>query len=164
MRDHCRARPAHGMTEACPPLLQKTQPLQSPPFLQDTLLREKLPRLLWVKGVQAEAQHQQVQTTLPPGRVVLRRQLCPTASRLHWSNQVASSYVGCASVRLQTGGFLGDGQTPEERQRPEMDRFPETGLTRWPRSCPCPSPHSSGRGQPSLQAALRRSSNSPPGS
>lgn len=101
--------------------------------------------------------------TLPPGRVLLGRRLCPTASGLHWSNQVASQL--CGSVRRQTGGLPGDGQTPE------TDRFPAYGqspwrqaLTRWPRSCPCPSPRSSGRGQPSLQAAPRHSNNNPPGS
>lgn len=133
---------------------------QSPPFLQDTLPRSLGESFLAAvgkgslgKGSTPANQHShQAGCSLGDGSAPL---LPDSTGPTRWP----VSYVG------QSGGLPGDGQTPE------TDRFLAYGqspwrqaLTRWPRSCPCPSPRSSGRGQPSLQAAPRHSNNNPPGS
>ena len=89
---------------------------------------------------------------------VLGRWLCPTISLLpsvqHESVTRAMGQSPCRwKVPLEMDSVPTGGQSPWRR-----------ALTRWPQSCPCPSPRSSGHGQPWLQAALRRSNNNLPGS
>lgn len=152
-------RPTHGMTAAVSsfPAQVDARLLQSPPFLWDTFLREMLPRLLWEKGAQEKAPCPQINP--PIWLMVLGRKLCPTVS-LPPLVQPASQLLGLWDSPLadrespwRWDSPHGSGQSPCRR-----------ALTRWPQSCPCPSPRSSGHGQPSLQAAQRRSNNNPPGS
>lgn len=147
-----------------PPLLQRrihTSCKALPPY------RDKLPRLLWVRGAQEKARRLQVHTNPPvwldgPWQMVVPHCFPASVGSTRWP----------ASQLLGLGGSPPGNSAPADGTVPlEMDSAPADGqspwrpaLTRWPQSCPCPSPHSSGRGQPSLQAAPRHSNNNPPGS
>ena len=122
--------------------------LQTPPLLEDMFPWEKLPRLLWIEVAQEKAQSLEVQISPPAWPRGLGRQLCP------------SFPASISSTWRPAGQLLGLwDSTPTDGQSPRR-----LALTRWPQSCPCPSPRSSERGQPSLQAAQRHSNNNPPGS
>ena len=147
---------------SCAPAEVEPHLLPSPAFLQDAFVRVQLPRLLWVKRAQEKAQHLQVQISPPmrldgPGEMALPRCFPPPSVQ---PGGQPVHHLGCEQSPCRQAGPLEMGQLS---WRWTVSPWRQA-LTRWPQSCPCPSPRSSGRGRPSLQAAPRRSNNNPPGS